>query len=116
MLDFDPDQHFLLEKSYAKTPGWSGVAVLTMTAPCLKRRSFIPACPTRRLQAYSITMAIESPGSNGAFGPTWEAAATTFPRAPGLVAFGVSRSETKASTVTVRYKLSEVCSRCCLDT
>ncbi|CAM9138972.1 unnamed protein product, partial [Hapterophycus canaliculatus] len=58
-------------------------------------------------KAYSVRMAIESPGSNGVFGPTWEAAATTFPRAPGLVTFEAIRSETKASTVTVRYKLSE---------
>ncbi|CAM9385152.1 unnamed protein product, partial [Scytosiphon promiscuus] len=58
-------------------------------------------------KAYSISMAIESPGSNGAFGPTWEATATTFPRAPRLVTLAAARSDTKASTVTVRYKMSE---------
>lgn len=53
-------------------------------------------------------MAIETPSSNGAYGPTMEVAATTFPRAPRLVKLDAARSATEASTVTVRYKLSEV--------
>lgn len=37
-----------------------------------------------------------------------EVAATTFPRAPRLVTLDAARSDTEASTVIVRYKLSEV--------
>lgn len=53
-------------------------------------------------------MEIETPGSNGAYGPTMEVAATTFPRAPRLVTLDAARSDIEASTVIVRYKLSEV--------
>lgn len=53
-------------------------------------------------------MKVESPGSKGAFGPTFEVATTTFSRAPSLSLFEVVRSDAEASTVTVRYKLSEV--------
>lgn len=53
-------------------------------------------------------MAIETPGSNGALGPTSEVAATTFPRAPRLIAVEATRSDAEASTVVVRFKLSEV--------
>lgn len=53
-------------------------------------------------------MAIEAPGSNGAFGPTLEVDATTFPRAPKLVTVEAARADTEPSTVIVHYKLSEV--------
>lgn len=53
-------------------------------------------------------MEVESPGSNGAFGPTFEVATTTFSRAPSLSLFEAVRSDRETSTVTVRYKLSEV--------
>lgn len=53
-------------------------------------------------------MAIETPGSNGAFGPTLEIASTTFPHAPRLTTVEAARADTEPSTVTVRYKLSEV--------
>ncbi|CAM9358757.1 unnamed protein product [Ectocarpus sp. 13 AM-2016] len=58
-------------------------------------------------KAHSISMAIETPGSNGAYGPTMEVVATTFPRAPRLVTLDAARSDTEASTVIVRYKISE---------
>lgn len=60
------------------------------------------------MQTYAITAEVESPGSNGAFGPTFEVATTTFSRAPSLSLFEAVRSDAEASTVTVRYKLSEV--------
>lgn len=53
-------------------------------------------------------MAIETPGSRGAFGPTLEVAATTFPRAPRLIMIEAARTDAEPSTVIVRYKLSEV--------
>lgn len=53
-------------------------------------------------------MAIETPDSNGAFGPTLEADATTFPHAPRLLMVEAARADTEPSTVVVRYKLSEV--------
>lgn len=53
-------------------------------------------------------MAIETPGSNGAFGPTLEVAATTFPHAPRLLTVEAARADAEPSTVIVRYKLSEV--------
>lgn len=53
-------------------------------------------------------MTVEAPGSNGAFGPSLEVVSTTFPRAPKLGSVEVSRCTVEASTVTVRYKLSEV--------
>lgn len=53
-------------------------------------------------------MEIETPGSNGAFGPTREVAATTFPHAPRLIMVEAARAENEPSTVLVRYKLSEV--------
>lgn len=53
-------------------------------------------------------MKVETPGSNGAFGPSSEVAAMTFPRAPILNELGIARSSTQPSTVTVHYKLSEV--------
>lgn len=61
-----------------------------------------------RNQEHSVSMAIETPGSNGAFGPMLEAAATTFPHAPRLIAVEAARSDAEASTVVVRFKLSEV--------
>lgn len=53
-------------------------------------------------------MAIETPGSNGAFGPTLEVAATTYPHAPRLIVVEAARSDVEASTVVLRYKISEV--------
>lgn len=53
-------------------------------------------------------MTVEAPGSNGAFGPSLEVASTTFPRAPKLGSVEVLRCAVEPSTVTVRYKLSEV--------
>lgn len=59
-------------------------------------------------QAYSVFMAIETPGSNGAVGPTLEVAATTFPHAPRLIMVEAARAEAEPTTVVVRYRLSEV--------
>lgn len=56
-------------------------------------------------------MTIETPGSNGALGPTFELAAMTFPQAPRLIAVEAARSDSQASTVIVRFKLSEVSDR-----
>ena len=60
------------------------------------------------LQAYAVTMEVESPGSKGAFGSTFEVSTTTFSRAPSLLLLEAVRSDAESSTVTVRYKLSEV--------
>lgn len=51
---------------------------------------------------------METPGSNRALGPTFEVAATTFPRAPNIVSVEAARSDAETSTVVVRYKVSEV--------
>ena len=100
---------FYLERVFSTTSLFHAAAGLLIACflPLLWNQTsscwFNPSC-----QAHSVSIAVETPGSNGAFGPTSEVVASTFPHAPRLTMVEASRSDTQPSTVTIRYKLSEV--------